>query len=230
MNRFGKFLELSVPTLDIQASLGFYRDLGFTELPTGDVRTYFYAVVTDGHIAIGLHGSLLEQPALSFVQSDVAARVRELEAAGVEMLVRRLGIEEFNEAGFCDPDENFVMLLEAPTFSTVTGNDVDVPVIGHAVGIRVASRRPEETSQFWESYGFALDETGDEDLLRLLAPGLVLEFDRRARGAMPVLHFRGADRDALLAGLERGGIEPKQDADGLILTAPEGTQLLVFLD
>ena len=229
MISFGKFLELSIPTPDIQASLGFYRDLGFVELPTGDIRTQYYAVVTDGRIAIGLHGGSLEQPALSFVQSDVAARVRELEAAGIEMQLRRLGVQEFNEASFYDPDENLVMLLEAPTFSPIAAEqELRAPAVGQTLSIRMASRRPEETIDFWVSHGFARDDDGD--LYRLLAPGLVLELDSRARGILPTLTFRCGDTDYLYAVLERSGIEATAGAREIRLTAPEGTRLAVLLD
>ncbi|TDJ47077.1 MAG: hypothetical protein E2O52_03670 [Gammaproteobacteria bacterium] len=44
-----------MPTDDIQASLEFYQRLDFTELNVNDVRTHYYAVVTDGRIAVGLH-------------------------------------------------------------------------------------------------------------------------------------------------------------------------------
>ena len=80
-----RFLELSLPTPDIGASLDFYRCLGFTELNTSDIRPYPYVVLTDGRIAIGLHGDQLPVPALSFVQSGAATWARQLEAAGFEL-------------------------------------------------------------------------------------------------------------------------------------------------
>ena len=61
---FGKFLEFSVPTPDIQASLNFYCELGFCELSVRDVRDYHYGVVTDGRIAIGLHAGGLDQDSI----------------------------------------------------------------------------------------------------------------------------------------------------------------------
>ena len=73
MSGIGTFLELSVPTDDIQASLEFYQRLGFTELTVNDIRTHYYAVVTDGRIAIGLHAGGFDEPALSFVVEGAAA-------------------------------------------------------------------------------------------------------------------------------------------------------------
>ena len=61
MGAFGRFLELSVPTADILRSLAFYRELGFAELTTGDIRRHHYAVVTDGVIPIGLHAGGIDE-------------------------------------------------------------------------------------------------------------------------------------------------------------------------
>jgi catechol 2,3-dioxygenase-like lactoylglutathione lyase family enzyme len=103
LNR-GQFLEISVPTEDIQASREFYVHLGFTEIPVNDIREHFYAVVTDGRIAIGLHAGGHEEIALSFVWPDVARQVREFEDAGHEFTFVKLGHEEFNEAELLSPD------------------------------------------------------------------------------------------------------------------------------
>ena len=181
------------------ASLGFYRDLGFVELPVGDIRNYHYAVVTDGRIAIGLHSAALTAPALHFVHPDLEAHVRRLEAAGVEMLARRLGGEAFNEAELAAPDDIGIRLLEAPTFSSHLMLDQPEPAVGRTSAILVGSRRPDSSVAFWESQGFVIDDDGE--VARLLAPGLVLALDRHtpAGGVTLVLRTIEADRLAVFS-------------------------------
>ena len=58
----GRFLEFSVATPDIRASLDFYTDLGFSSAEVGDAWPHPYAVVTDGRICLGLHQQALLAP------------------------------------------------------------------------------------------------------------------------------------------------------------------------
>ena len=47
----GRFLEFSVETPDIPASLEFYGKIGFSQAKVGDAWDHPYAVVTDGIFA-----------------------------------------------------------------------------------------------------------------------------------------------------------------------------------
>ena len=51
----GRFLEYSIATPDIRASLEFYAKLGFSQAEVGEAWPHPYAVVTDGRICLGLH-------------------------------------------------------------------------------------------------------------------------------------------------------------------------------
>lgn len=228
MIRFGKFLELGIPTADILASLGFYLDLGFAELSVGDIRDYHYAVVTDGRIAIGLHSAGLEGPALHFVHPDLETHVQELEATGVQVIARRLGGESFNEAELAGPDDIGIRLLEAPTFPSHQMIDQPEPAIGRTSAILVGTRAPDSSAAFWESQGFVIDEDGE--IARLLAPGLVLALDRQMRSGELRLAFRTADSTRLSQRLERTGIPYRAVGKRLHLTAPEGTQLEITIE
>jgi len=76
MSSLGRFLEFSVRTPNILESLGYYKQLGFTELESGDVWSHKYAVVTDGLLCIGLHDRVFDAPSISFVQQDLAKHAR----------------------------------------------------------------------------------------------------------------------------------------------------------
>lgn len=220
-----RFLELSLPTRDIQASLGFYRDLGFAELETGDIRDYAYAVVSDGRVALGLHAAGLDAPALSFVQPDTANWARQLEAAGFELAFQRLGDEDFHECAIVAPGGSLAVLMEAPTFSG-RGNEAE-PLTGPSSCLGLHCPDLDAGLRFWALAGLAADsEEAHEpsgDALELAAPALRLRLAVRRPGAVS-LRYPFPEPD-WLERLSRIGLEPQREADCLVLLAPEGTRL-----
>jgi catechol 2,3-dioxygenase-like lactoylglutathione lyase family enzyme len=228
MPALGRFQEFSVPATDIRASLDFYTTLGFTELATGDVRTHHYAVVTDGRIAVGLHEGYLEKTALSFVRPELAAYVRSPEMAHTELLFQRLGIEDFHEVGFYGPDGELIVMMEARTFSQMLLDDVPPPVVGYLTEISLPSPEPLKSLAFWQEAGFMVDGQTD-NAITLIAPGVRLGLRASLAGGRPALQFMAADRDTLIANLEKESIGSTPTNTGLRLTAPEGTPLLIDL-
>ena len=72
----GRFLEYSIPTPDIRASLDFYGKLGFSQAQVGETWAHPYAVVTDGRLHLGLHQLATAVPALTFVKPDLLRATR----------------------------------------------------------------------------------------------------------------------------------------------------------
>lgn len=228
MPALGRFLEFSVPATDIRASLDFYATLGFTELATGDVRTYHYAVVTDGRIAVGLHADNLAEAALSFVRPELAAYVRDLEMLRIALVFQRLGVEDFHEVGLYGPDGELIVMMEARTFSQMLLDDVPPPMLGCSTEISLPSPEPLKSLAFWQEAGFMVDGQ-TEDAMTLIAPGVRLGLRASLAGGRPALQFKAADRDTLIAYLEKESIGSTPTNTGLRLTAPEGTPLLIDL-
>jgi hypothetical protein len=220
-----RFLELSLPTIDIQASLGFYRDLGFAELETGDIRDYAYAVISDGRIALGLHAGGLDAPALSFVQPNTATWARQLEVAGFKLAFQRLGSDAFHECAIISPGGSLAVLMEAPTFSG-RGDDAQ-PLTGPSSYLALHCADLGAGLRFWELAGLVADsEDAGElpcDSAELAAPGLRLKLVRRRTGEVS-LRFPFPEPD-WLERLSRFGLEPQRENDCLVLLAPEGTRL-----
>lgn len=227
-----RFLELSIPTPDIVASLDFYRCLGFTELTTTDARTYPYAVVSDGRIAIGLHAASLPGPALSFVQPNVANWARQLEAAGLELERQRLGLDDFHEFTLAGPSGHRVTVIEAATFSPLQVQTAPAPLTGPSAHIEFGCTDLAEGEDFWRLAGLESGEDEEDDALRevleLAAPAVRL---RLARGgsATPRLHFRSAMFADLEAAAERFGLLLTRRGDHWEIVAPEGTVLELYV-
>jgi catechol 2,3-dioxygenase-like lactoylglutathione lyase family enzyme len=227
MGAFGKFLEVSVPTADILRSLEFYRALGFAELTTGDIRAWHYTVVTDGRIAIGLHGGGIEEPALSFVRPNLARQVRALEELGHEFEFQRLGAEEFNEAALRSPDGHLILMLEARTFSP--GEDTEGPtsLIGHCTEVTLACADPGVTRSFFENAGFLPADEPQSDIVHLQTPGVTLGLRETARSAAATLRFAAGDAREVLRVLKEKELRTTRGADGHVIKAPEGTRLVI---
>ena len=219
-----RFLELSLPTTDIQASLGFYRDLGFAELETGDIRDYAYAVISDGRIALGLHAGGLDAPALSFVQPNTATWARQLEAAGFELAFQRLGSDAFHECAIVSPGGGLAVLMEAPTFSG-SADDAQ-PLTGPSSYLGLHCPDLDAGLRFWELAGLVADADDDQspgDSAELAAPGLRLKLMSSRTGQVS-LRYPFPEPD-WLERLSRFGLAPQRESDCLVLVAPEGTRL-----
>lgn len=226
MGAFGKFLEVSLPAGDAQRSLAFYLQLGFRELTTGDIRPWHYAVVTDGHIALGLHGAGIEEHSLTFVRPNLARQVRALQEAGHEFEFTRLGADEFHEAALRTPDGQLILMMEARSFSPVTTGESSLAVIGRCEEVQLACADVDASRDFFAAAGF-LGIEEDDGRLRLTTPGLTLNLHSGAARNGAALRFASGHLRATLEALAGLDLPVKRQAGGYVLTAPEGTRLLL---
>jgi catechol 2,3-dioxygenase-like lactoylglutathione lyase family enzyme len=213
-----RFLEIALPVPDISASLDFYRRLGFTELDTNDIRQHHYAAVTDGHVVIGLHGGGFEEPALVFVQHDLAREVRDLVDSGVEPDFARIAPDEFHEAGFRTPDGHLFVMIEAGTYSTSGMAGAATPLVGQVTGVILRATDPEAAGAWLGDAGFAAGEAG-----RYGAGPLNLAVEPGWPVPGPVIRLAGP---IPRAALDIRGITPVRRRQGEVVTAPEGTWLV----
>jgi hypothetical protein len=156
----GRFLEISIATRVIGESLEFYESLGFVQAAVGETWSHPYAVVTDGHLVLGLHGrDLPSSPSLTFVLPQLRLGVGRLKERGVTFEEEQFGDDVFNQAQLRDPGGLHVTLLEARTFSPP---QLDAPIesaCGYFSELGIPSRVTDTARVFWESVGFvALDE------------------------------------------------------------------------
>jgi catechol 2,3-dioxygenase-like lactoylglutathione lyase family enzyme len=236
LSALGRFLEFSLATPDIQASLDFYGNLGFSSAQVGDAWPHPYAVVTDGRICLGLHQEAILAPSLTFVKPDLLKHVDALEKKGIELETRRLGNDVFNEIAWFDPSGQLVRLIEARTFSPVKRPANDISRCGYFLEIAMPAPERELSKAYWEDFGFVgMDELDDglphisctSDFVDL---GLYHPADLRRA----TLRFEVDDVGGALAHLADKGILPNGEmppglraVPAVVLVAPEGTPLLL---
>ena len=218
-----KFLEISIPSADVHASLEWYRALGFAELTTGDSRNYHYAVISDGRLCLGLHSEGLSQSGLSFVRQELAMYVREAETAGLEFDMARIGIDDFHEAVRHDPVGNPAVLIEARTFSPA--HTEDSAIVGTLSHVVLPCMDVDASLQFWEHFGFISVQADTGEPAELHAPGLTIQLQNGTRDLG--LHFHNNKLAETLDALSVHGIDARQTPDGLELRSPDGTRLIM---
>lgn len=231
----GNFLEISIQTADILASLDFYMRLGFERAPVNDVWAHPYAVLTDGRVYLGLHQQAFPSPSLTFVQPHLRRQVAEFEALGIQFEFRKLGDDSFNEAGFYDHDRQMITLLEARTCSPVNTR-VSGALCGYFDEYRLPVRNLQVSCRFWEQLG--LINTGPDATrphrVRLATGGLNLGLQESATPGRPLMVFAHTRPEDLAQQLLQRNIPvtpaAASPAAGVSLTAPEGTQLLIIGD
>lgn len=232
-----RFLEISVHAPAIQESLEFYESLGFVQAMVGETWPHPYAVVTDGRLFIGLHGSVIRSPALTFVLPDLARGVEQLKELGVQFDQERLGADIFHQAVFRDPSGLSVNLLEARTFSPPQLDAARTTTCGYFSEFGVPMREPDAARKFWEPLGFVALEEETRPFARttLTSDRLNLAVYRTRAFRQPLLTFEDGEMRERIARLrERGFTLSDEMPDSLdestnaVLIAPEGTRLLLL--
>jgi catechol 2,3-dioxygenase-like lactoylglutathione lyase family enzyme len=232
----GRFLEVSVHCPDVRASLAFYESIGFVQATVGEIWTHPYAVVTDGHLYIGLHGAGIPSPSLTWVRPNLASHVPELEALGIEFVFARFGEETFHELGFSDPSGHTITLVEARTFSPLAVGHAPTTAIGYFEEFGLPTTDFDAASAFWDKLGLVAFDRVTEPFPKMVLAGSdinigLYDLDLRA----PMLTFSDAEMGKRIETLrEKGfrfqsrlprGLDPHHC---VILEAPEGTPLLLM--
>jgi catechol 2,3-dioxygenase-like lactoylglutathione lyase family enzyme len=232
----GRFLEFSLATPDIRASLDFYTRLGFSQAEVGEAWSHPYAVVTDGRICLGLHQDGAAAPSMTFVKPGLLKHLESLEVLGLEFEFRRLGNDVFNEVGWLDPSGQLVRLVEARTFSPSKRPGLDTSRCGYFLEIALPTPSLDVAKAYWERFGFVgIDETEDRlPHVSCTSDYVDLGLYDPAHLRRSTLRFEVDDVGTTLVQLADVGISPidqippiLRQMPAAVLIAPEGTPILL---
>jgi catechol 2,3-dioxygenase-like lactoylglutathione lyase family enzyme len=232
----GRFLEFSLATPDIQASLDFYTRLGFSQAEVGEAWSHPYAVVTDGRICLGLHQEAIPAPSITFVKPGLLKHLETLERQGLTFEFRRLGNDVFNEVGWFDPSGQLIRLIEARTFSPSKRVGTDTSQCGYFLEIALPTPVLDVSKAYWEQFGFVgIDETEDPlPHVSCTSDFIDLGLYDPAHLRRSTLRFEADDVGGTLARLAEIGISPSgeipqplRSMPAAVLIAPEGTPILL---
>ena len=253
----GRFLEFSIATPDIRASLEFYGKLGFSQAQVGEAWAHPYAVVTDGRVCLGLHEELIPAPSLTFVKPNLLKYLGVLEKHGgsgapgsrapgsgapgsrapVHLEFCRLGNDVFNELGWLDPSGHLIRLVEARTFSPSKRRTTDTSLCGYFLEVALPAPRRDAAKEFWENLGFVGMDEPDSPLphVACTSDSINIGLYDPAHLRSPTLLYDAGDVGGTLARLAEAGILPTgqlplplRQLPATLLTAPEGTPILLL--
>ena len=237
MHMLGRFLEVSVHTPDVRASLAFYESLGFAQANVGEVWTHPYAVVTDGHLYIGLHGAGIPSPSLTWVWPDLARHAPELDRTRHRIRLRALRRGGLPRTRLCRPVRPHAdTLLEARTFSPLHVGHAPTTAIGYFEEFGLPTTNFEVATAFWDKLGLVPFDAVNEPFPKVVLAGSDINiglYDLELRA--PMLAFSDPQMGQRVAALrDKGfrfaarlprGLDPERYA---LLEAPEGTTLLLM--
>ena len=232
----GRFLEFSIATPDIRASLDFYTKLGFTQAEAGDAWPHPYAVVTDGRICLGLHQDTSPTPSMTFVKPGLLKHLEALEEFGVQFEFRHLGNDVFNEVGWFNPAGQLVRLIEARTFSPSKRPALETSLCGYFLEIALPTPAPAAAKAYWERLGFVGIDEPDDRLPHVSCTSDTIDLGLYDPADLhrSALRFEVDDVEETSARLADIGIAPAEASaprlrqiPGAVLNAPEGTPLLL---
>ncbi|HEX6993303.1 MAG TPA: hypothetical protein VF339_04075 [Gammaproteobacteria bacterium] len=208
----GDLLEISISVDEPAAALATFRSLGLREVSVTDFAPGPLAVVTDGHLALGLYAAErdVDGPTPTFVRPNLRAHVPAIEAAGIEILEADLGDDSFHRAAFGDPNDLRAVLLEARTFAPVEPESGLVPACGRFVELSVATHSLDESTSFWTTLGFSVvaEHDSPHPSRRLEGHGLSLGFHETGR-FRTALTFAAPQLDARVEYLRAKGFAPR---------------------
>lgn len=231
----GRFLEIGIATEDLVTALEFYESLGFLQATVGEAWPHPYAVVTDGRLSLGLHGTDLAGPVPTWTAPNLRHRVEELTRLGLE--VERAALDELslNEVWLRDPDGHPLRLLEARTYSAPALDPGHESALGYFEELALPAADIAAAARFWEMLGFVAFEPTSGDVVKVTASSSDLNLGLyQAPLSAPVLVFSAADAGVRVTALRSKGFSfARQVPLGLdpepvaLLRAPDGVQIVL---
>jgi hypothetical protein len=235
---FGQYLELALATPDIVASLHFYEQIGYRQLPCTDSWPHPYCALSDGQSVIGLHRRDAPATALCFTHADLASHQAVLTAAGLVPLDAQLREDRFHQLSLQAPDLCTVSLLEARTYSPAAIR-ADASLCGTLLAWSLPTPDMDVAAAYWERAG--LIAFAEQELpwphRPLTGDGLNLALHRPGHLAEPALVYTAANLPQRLVALRALDLpvaawSPRElpGVRGAQLRAPEGTLIVMLPD
>jgi tRNA (adenine37-N6)-methyltransferase len=143
----GMFGELAVPVADLNASIEFWKLLGFEIFSKMDFP-YPWAIVSDGLAVVGLHQTeQFAQPSISYFAADMALKLENLKSLGVASITQ----QDANNGFVVTPEQQKIFLYQFGSVAEVkSAPNTKAAITLEPIGV-VSNARREITDDFWGS-------------------------------------------------------------------------------
>ena len=207
----------------------FYSRLGFRIAPDTGSGEVGHVVVSDGRISIGLWAQGIDRPTLVFVRSNLDRYVSLIRSLGVTIDAVTIGEESFNSLDGRMPNGVGIRLVEAITHSPQPEGPSRLGWFTEVGFHRSAGR-----AEVWQELGLVALDLSDETppKVAVISDSLNLSFYPDTEFGDFWLCFechdlRSTATDLTHVGVEYSYTESSLGLGSLLVTAPEGTRLVL---
>lgn len=202
----GELLEFSVTADPLGSTVDFYRSLGFREVAVGNIVEEAYVPVALDKVTVGLRTTGHDAPVPAFVRPDLKHHLRGFKHLDLALEFTETADHQFHRAGFRDPNDLLVVLLEARTCSPPVHDAVIVSPLGEFLEYSLPTHSLAATTEFWDRLGVHRVAGGEtpQPWCRVHGHGLTLGFYADCR-FKPGLSFACDNAAARIAYLEAKG-------------------------
>jgi catechol 2,3-dioxygenase-like lactoylglutathione lyase family enzyme len=238
---------LTINTPDLEASVDFYKKIGFSELFRGDFP-FPLVELTDGQIQIMLRQTPEKYFALTYYPRDIEAMAAELVALGIEPFEQANAESDYLKFfRFKMPDDfvvSLVMFIESftqpvgPTMLTMAQEDYFKPekytnqVAGMFGELAYPVKDLDVSIAFWEKLGFkVLSKYGSPRPWAILSDGLnVVGLHQADDFDQPAITYFASDMKDRIEKLKAAGVTDltEKGPGNVVLNTPEGQHVNLF--
>jgi predicted lactoylglutathione lyase len=242
--KLGDAVQISIGVPDLEATLPFYEKLGFKKVAQA-AQPYPWAQLSDGVIVVLLNQDGRRYSGLLYFAADMAARVADLEQAGVAFAQKIEQNGQLFQAIFLDPDGFAVGMVNADASGHYKPDGRSFSECGTFGEYSLRIKDLTASLAFWQKLGFEAGGGGEEPYpWRIVSDGLILvglhqsndsEAYQKEHFHEPTISYFSLDSAERIEHLKREGIPTTfeiEDASGAVkeagVKAPDGQNFFVF--
>jgi len=244
--RLGEITALTITSTDLEASLRFYQQLGFSET-IRDTFPFPWIQITDGALLIMLRKDDIPYIALTYYPRDIEKIAFDLESEGVAFISRPKSTDMIKRYVMHSPDGLKISLVgipegfkqpSGPTMLTTPQQDYLKPekYVNKVCGMFGEFAHPvkdlDTSIAFWEKLGFvALSKFTSPYPWAILSDGLAIVGAHQTNSfTQPAITYFASDMKEKIAKLKEKGMAPdaEEGQANIVLTSPEKQSINLF--
>ncbi len=242
----GKITALTIASPDLEASLAYYRQLGFSEVFRAD-WPFPWIQVSDGVLLIMLRKDPKPYIALTYYVDKIDSVIKDLEAKGIKFEQKPKKTDTIKRYLFRSPDGLNISLVsivdgfyqpKGPGMLQMPPEDYFRPekYVNKVCGLFGELAHPvtdlEKSIEFWELLGFkAVSRFASPYPWAIISDGLsIVGLHQTNEFAYPAITYFAADMGQKIAALKKVGLKnfKEKGPSEIVLTTPEEQHIFLF--
>ncbi len=171
--KLGENLEIALSVNDLETSLAFYKQLGYSQFSDPFAEPHPWLVLSDGDIHLGLHQYEQPSPALVYFSNQFKQVVDYLRRRDIPLIDKMEMEGQLISVAFRDPNGQHIGVVD------LMGAQIPVPPIEHSTHMgkfgefSIPTRDLQVSLEFWRQFGFEASEYSDPYPWGILRDGVI---------------------------------------------------------